>query len=350
MSETIRISHPSEFLAIVPYVLGYHPEASIVAAAFGRIEEKLLFMLRFDLPDDSAEARELVSQMTGMLARNGCERALLVGYGPGSRVTPVIDAATDMLATAGIDLMDALRAEDNRYWSYGCSDPGCCSPDGVPYNVSECCAASLAVVAGLVARPDRAAFVSMLDPVTGQEREEITLATRTQCDHARSLVETAIARYWYQEGLDRVDDALRAVAEGRTIPADQLAWLGVLLTALFVRDGAMTYIERYDDDTHIRLWTDLVRRVDPAFVAAPAALLAFVAFRSGNGALARIAVERSLAADPRYRLALLTREALDWGVPPSAAGGMDCANMGDAILRSVDHYPHLAAPTLPEGW
>jgi hypothetical protein len=70
---------------------------------------------------------------------------------------------------------------------------------------------------------------------------------------------------------------------------------------------------------HLRLWTDVVRRATPAYLPAPASLLAFTAWQSGEGALANIAIDRALAADPEYSLAKLLRDIMDAGVPPSAA-------------------------------
>jgi hypothetical protein len=70
---------------------------------------------------------------------------------------------------------------------------------------------------------------------------------------------------------------------------------------------------------HLRLWTDLTRLARPGFVAAPASLLAFVAWQAGDGALANVALDRALADNARYSMALLLREALDSGAPPSMA-------------------------------
>jgi hypothetical protein len=70
---------------------------------------------------------------------------------------------------------------------------------------------------------------------------------------------------------------------------------------------------------HQRLWTDVVRHAPEPYVPAPASLLAFVAWQSGEGALANIAIERALAADPGYSMAQLIGQAVDAGLPPSAA-------------------------------
>ena len=54
-------------------------------------------------------------------------------------------------------------------------------------------------------------------------------------------------------------------------------------------------------------------------MAAPASLLAFVAWQSGDGALANVALDRALADDPQYSMAQLLRQVITAGTPPSLA-------------------------------
>jgi len=44
-----------------------------------------------------------------------------------------------------------------------------------------------------------------------------------------------------------------------------------------------------------------------------------VAWQSGDGALANVALDRALADDPRYSMALLLRQVITAGAPPSLA-------------------------------
>ena len=106
---------------------------------------------------------------------------------------------------------------------------------------------------------------------------------------------------------------------GRLTAADDIAWLGVVLGDLRVRDDAWARMDPDYNDAHRQLWTDLVRCLPGDLAAAPAALLAFTAWQAGDGALASIAIERALAADPEYSMALLIADALHAGLPPSAA-------------------------------
>ena len=63
----------------------------------------------------------------------------------------------------------------------------------------------------------------------------------------------------------------------------------------------------------------MVTAAAPEFVPAPASLLAFTAWQCGEGALANVAIERALGADPAYSMALLLAQAIQTGLPPSSA-------------------------------
>src|SRR5262249_15285950 len=106
---------------------------------------------------------------------------------------------------------------------------------------------------------------------------------------------------------------------GKGTDHEEMAWLGLTLSDLRVRDYAWAPMDPDFHEAHDRLWVDLVRYVATEFVAARAALLAFTAWQAGNGALASVAIERALDADPQYSMALLISDALHAGLPPSAA-------------------------------
>jgi hypothetical protein len=106
---------------------------------------------------------------------------------------------------------------------------------------------------------------------------------------------------------------------GGPLPHDDIALLTVTLRNLRVRDDAWARMDPEHQSAHLRLWIDLTRLARPGYVAAPASLLAFVAWQSGDGALANVALDRALADSARYSMAQLLRDALDSGAPPSMA-------------------------------
>ena len=135
----------------------------------------------------------------------------------------------------------------------------------------------------------------------------------------RAGLRVTAARLTAVLGTVAVRDAIRRYRDGEEVGTEQAAWLTVALRQLRVRDDAWARMEPEHRGAHLRLWTDLTRLARPGYVAAPAALLAFCAWQAGDGALANVALDRSLADHPRYSMALLLREALDSGAPPAMA-------------------------------
>jgi hypothetical protein len=150
------------------------------------------------------------------------------------------------------------------------------------------------------------------------------------------------------EGLSAVTDALATYRQGgRFVTDDQVAWLALALTSLRVRDDAWARMDTDFRDAHTRLWTDVVRRAEPAYLPAPACLLAFTAWQCGNGALANVALERALTVDPGYSMALLLRDTIDAGAPPSLAQLPMTPEEVAASYGTEDGFPehHPSAPS-----
>ncbi len=122
------------------------------------------------------------------------------------------------------------------------------------------------------------------------------------------------------EGLAAVGAMIsRYRAGGRFSSDDEIARVAVALRDLRIRDDAWARMDPAHAEAHLLLWTDVVRRARPGHVAGPAALLAFVAWQSGDGALANVALDRALYDAPAYSMALLLRQVIAAGAPPSLA-------------------------------
>jgi Domain of unknown function (DUF4192) len=325
----VRVSSPGDILAVVPHLLGFHPARSLVVVGAGRPPQRVELAFRYDLPDppDTAAAAEIAGHAAAVLAQRRLDTVIGIGYGPGALVTPVADALAAAVHERGMRLHELMRVEQGRYWSYICTNPDCCPPEGVRFDVRASPAAAAMTVAGLVAYPDRAALAGTLAPVTGAAARAMQKATTRARARAAKLVSLGArggldpaTRLLAETGRRAVRDFIASYRAGRPITAaDPVAWLSVTLAHLPVRDDAWARMDPGHRDAHLRMWTDVVRRARPAYLAAPASLLAFTAWQSGEGALANIALDRALAADPRYSLAHLLRDIMDAGVPPSEA-------------------------------
>ncbi len=325
----VRLSSPADILAVVPHLLGFHPAQSLVVVGAGGPRQRIELGFRYDLPDppDAAVTRQIAGHATAVLAHRKIATVIAIGYGPGRLVTPVMDGLAAAARRSGLDVRELLRVQGGRYWSYLCRNLACCPAEGVPFDVRSHPAAAVMSAAGLAAYPDRAALARTVAPVTGQRARVRDQAVSRAAARAAALLAEASAaggpdplRLVIAEGRRAVGETIdRYRAGGRVTDADQLAWLVVSLARLPVRDDAWARMVPGHRGAHLRLWSDLVRNAAGAWVPAPAALLAFTAWQCGEGALASIAVERALAADPGYSMALLLSDILDAGVPPSAA-------------------------------
>ncbi|MEH1101013.1 DUF4192 domain-containing protein [Micromonospora sp. CPCC 205561] len=330
----LAVRSPADLIAAVPFLLGFHPADSVVVVAMrGR---RITFAARADLPD-LADRCDLAGHLAGVVARQHAETATVLGYGPATLVTPAVDAVRAELTAAGLSVLDALRVTEGRYWSYVCTEPECCPPDGTPYDVGASEVSVAAVFAGQVALPDRAALVAQVAPVTGPARSAVRAATARAERRLAELRGQAPAadprgeRSVRSAGATAVRTAFRRHRREQPLTDDEVAWLSVLLTDEPVRDHAWARTDGRDAD--IALWTDVLRRAEPELTAAPAALLAFAAWRAGQGALAAVALERALAEHPGHSLALLLDDLLRRGVPPSDLDGWPAVGTPDVLRR-----------------
>ena len=317
---TLRLREPADVLAAIPYVMGYHPHDSVVLLAMRGTQ--LLFTAREDLPgpDHLDELREQAVMLQRLLRRERASAVLLVGFGPDDRVRPAVLLLRDLCQAAGLRVLEMLRADGGRFWSYFCADPSCCPADGSPYDPRSSAVAAQWTVAGRVALPDREAYESQLDPVIGAQRLAMAQATARAGDRLFDLVTRPIDEPTLEgEILAAAHTVLREVLAGTPLDDDTVAWLTVLLASEPVRAVAWTQVGSavadLADDLRAQ-WLDVMRRAEEDLRAAPAALVAYAVWQCGDSHLARVAVERALALEPGFAQAWDLRQALARGRPP----------------------------------
>ncbi|HUY47595.1 MAG TPA: DUF4192 domain-containing protein [Streptosporangiaceae bacterium] len=317
----LRIRSLAGLLAAIPHLLGFTPENSLVvvgATAEGRVQ----IAFRYDLPDppDAAVAAEITRHAISVLAHQQLTVAVVAGYGPGRLVTPLADAFRAAAPGTSPRLHDVLRIEDGRYWSYLCTNPACCPAEGVSFHPAAHPAAKALAGAGRPALPGRDALAATIAPLTGPAAKTMRQATEQAERAASRLITGKGPEALNRPGLAAVRAAISLYRDGEpVVPAIGFAWLALALTRLRIRDDAWARMDPQYRDAHRRLWTDVVRRAQAGYVAAPACLLAFTAWQGGDGALANIAIDRALADTPGYSMAVLLRGILDAGTPPSLA-------------------------------
>jgi hypothetical protein len=355
----VRAGSPTALLAIIPHLLGFAPRSSMVIVGTDAQKGAVKLTLRYDLPDpsDPELAADIAEHAAAVLSAQRLTVAVAVGYGPDDLVRPLVAALGGGMSRAGIALAECLRADSGCYWSYTCNDEECCPDRGTPFNASDHPAAVMAA-AGERVLPGRDAVAARLAPVRGVAAESMRQATRQAERHVidviakvRKSTRIGAARQMIaSEGLAAVASLIAAYRAGGQYGTDyQLAWLTVALKDLRVRDDAWARMDPRHRDAHLRLWTDVVRRAQPGHVAAPAALLAFVAWQDGNGVLANIALDRALQDSPGYSMATLLRQVITAGAPPSMARLPMTPDEVAACYDSLDDYLYGDGPDGPAG-
>jgi hypothetical protein len=320
---TLRIKSPADLLALVPSVLGFHPDESIVlvvtAGEAGQLHARL------DLPRDEEEAVETVRVLLNAVSRSEASQVALVAYCVDEEpAAALVDLLALELEVCGVDVMCAIRADGERWFSLDCVE-GCCPLDGRRYDVSSHPITAQAVLEGKVTYDSRDALADSLvgnDPdaveAVGEAADEAMRRLRAALRHPlgpesdegtrRHLVTEG---YWVRE---RVRRYLRTREPLDDHDAGRMA---VAITVVEVRDVAWAEMNRSNACTHVELWRDLTRRTPLDLLAAPSALLAFAAWLAGDGALAWCAVDRCLEAEPGYSMAALVSQALAGAMHPS---------------------------------
>ncbi|MFG1996630.1 DUF4192 domain-containing protein [Actinoplanes sp. NPDC048988] len=319
---SITVRTPAELITVTPYLVGFHPTDCVVV--LGVEEGVIAFTARHDLPPPGGDvdAAPLATVPAGPEGRY----FVIVGYGPAARVTKAVGQTVAALEGAGLSVRDALRVSDGRWWSYFCTELRCCPPDGTPCLPPHHPVAAAAVFRGMVALPSRRALVAVVAPVEGPAREAMVAATaraRVREAELRAVeVRTRSGQRMRQKAgrvaVRTAEVRYRARAE---LTDDEAAWLGVLLVDTVMLHYALGRCG--PEPWQLALWTGLVRRVEPAFVAGPAALLAYCAWRAGNWPLARVTLDRGLREEPGHRLLGVLDGLLAAGLTPDAVESLE---------------------------
>jgi hypothetical protein len=296
---------------MVPYVLGFTPIDSMVMVALVGQRKRLGACLRLDLPDSAADGTAVARYLVGVASAHRFGTVLLVAFTADERrAAQVVQPLRRGLAVGRIKVADALRADGERWWSYTCHDPTCCSPDGTPYDPDSTRVAAEAVVAGLTRAPDRDSLRTWLEPLSEPARLDVL----RECAERAVAVKAGDATV---PTSGEVGALLRrhSAAPG-DMPAADAATLLLAMQDLRLRDAAWAGLSRTDADDQLEIWRHLVRTAPEELVAPVGALAGFAAWLAGQGALAWHAVDRVESVSPSYPMCVLLRTILDAAVSP----------------------------------
>jgi hypothetical protein len=312
------LTSPHDLLAAIPFLIGYHPENSLVLVALK--DDSVGMAMRVDMPTDIAP--ESYDLLASHFQREAADAALIVAYVDSETdPEPVLINTSAALLRAGISIKESLIVSDGRYRSMLCHDSECCPSLGSPIpDIDSSRIAAEHVIAG---HPMPFANVSGLVqsiaalPSAMEESWQSEVRTFWIESDSENLIDLQ------RDGATAVIDLAGEYVQGRGAEDRELAARVIgRISDIQVRDYALGSHNDETADAYWQMWRELLLIAPRGFVAPIASIFAALAYERGEGALAHKALDRALADDERYSLALLLRRVFTAGWPPQSFSAM----------------------------
>ncbi|RNL64914.1 DUF4192 domain-containing protein [Nocardioides marmoriginsengisoli] len=315
---TFTARTPVDLLAVVPHVIGFHPEDSVVLLTFGELPEEdqpPSFHARVDLPASESDQRQVVGLLREVVRRHGaCAVAVLLYTEDPEAARAFADLFLPALESDGVLVIEALRVGPDRFHLLGDADGA-----GFEYDLSRHPITANAALEGRVVHASRAALRDSLLGTDAADGQDVADAATVFVDGIAErgaagtplgglLAEQAV---WLRQWLD---DQL---ADPQPIEAGDAARVLVLLSFEALREIGWAPMTRATAREHVELWRGLLRRAPVDLRPGVGGLLAFAAWLAGDGALSWCAIDRTLEVDADDPLAQYVATLVGSAVPPT---------------------------------
>ncbi|MFE2724317.1 DUF4192 domain-containing protein [Kitasatospora sp. NPDC059327] len=328
----VSMRGPADMAELLPYLLGFFPDDSIVAVGLQGPDLHQGGVIRLDIPESPRQwptaAGETASLLVGLSERRDRRPAQVLLYlcqdpdrehGPPvlDRLGPLAAELRAAFETRGVGVKESLCVSSGRWWSFLCRGEGCCDPAGHPIRPGPGPVAAAATFAGLAPRGSRKAIVAGLAPIGPPGAEVQRLALARAAADGRAGQASALSR---ERGGALLDQAVAEFMAGaRVLDEHRTARLLVALQDRRTRDRAAEYVRPEELAPAQRLWRFLARRCVPphtGYAPPPLTLLAWASWVAGDTATARVVLAHTLRLAPSYLLAQLLYESLNGGLAP----------------------------------
>lgn len=295
---TLAVQNPDELIAVIPHLLGFKPEESIVFLPM----RSDLPVARVDLPTTARDRDfvwDTISHAFSRYARPGTSVGIVCITADRAIAEEVGPEFAARLDTIGIDTRLVVWADETRWADLYAGDAGL-QTDAARERI-----AAATVLAGR-AQP-AASRDSLATSLAGDREPVAALLPETRAtvreNTAKSEGRWALSRMqrFHRDGVRLSDpDSARLLVAVQSIPTRDRLWLDMT---------------RGNAASHVALWTDMTQRAPDEVRAAPASLLAFAGWLSGHGALAWCALDQ-VPKEKACALANLVAAAVQTGMHP----------------------------------
>jgi len=302
----LRVRGLPDLISIIPYLLGFHPDESVVIVVC--VEGQVALTVRFEI-GDCRHPRAVEARLWAIQARFASARFVLAAYSDEPRRAHDALALVEQILEPD-SLLDSVVVGSGRYWSRLCTSEECCPPEGVPFDAASGPMAVRAVVAGLQALPRR----SDLERRVALPRGGAVGASRRRYDRVESA---AGGLEWADRraGLDELVD--RGLDDPASLSDDDLVELAIRLKDPDLRDRVLVRLDRATASGHVRLWERVVRATPREGRVPALCVLALASWVSGDGALQVVCMCQAERIDPGFPLLHLLADINATAAPPS---------------------------------
>ncbi|GAB3001672.1 DUF4192 domain-containing protein [Amycolatopsis acidiphila] len=339
----VSVREPAQLIASLPPLLGFRPADSLVVLGLGGPDGgQVCPAVRLDLPAAEHEP-DIVQALMEIFADSAVRAVNIVVVGrhpsqpppttpPHRRLVELLCAA---FAVLGPKVQHATWASEIRAGApWHCYLEKDC--EGVLPDENSTVTAAVFAASGHVTFDSREELADQLAP-----DDEAAVRRRAELMNAAvdALDPSVTAERRRDHGLALVRSALGRVRRGDLSFSDkEVVDLALALSNTAVRDACLALATvPYASRQAERLWLELVRRTPAPERTEPAVLLTYSAYLRGEGALAGIAADNALEANPANVLAGLLSRCLRTAFPPDRL----------TALAETDHLGALCPPDTP---
>ena len=314
---TLTSAH--DLVTAVPFLIGFHPTNSLVVISIK--EGAIGVAMRIDLP--TAMRSDEIDLLAHHVLRDGAHGALLIAYMPDDRSDGdllLISLGAGFMRN-GIEIQESLVVSAGRYRSIMCRDIRCCPPAGKELPaIEDSHIAAEHVVSGIpMPYSDISELIASIaaDEKSLSRSWALEVASFAIDEGDRNLAELQ------RDGVDSMDLLLDEFRIGRGA-CNEILVARVIgrMADVQVRDYALGIHTEDTYDLYFTMWRELLRLAPKDFIAPIACIVASMAYENGDGALAQKAIDRAIADQSDYPLALLLRRVFNAGWPPESFSAM----------------------------
>lgn len=314
----LKVTGRPGLLAAVPALLGFHPAESLVLICLTGARRRVGPVMRVDLAGDQPGLAGCLAEHAGQYA----DDVVLIAYSESADLPPLVEQVLCELDAVQVPVMDAMVVRGRLAHPLGSGPP--IPVPGAEDEASQQLSAALAIE-GRAILPDREALVRSVAAPAGHAAEEAFATFDEVAGELAELLEVTapgapdpLITLAHRTARDAMTELLDLGAP-TLINRVRLA---LLATDIKVRDELVRLAFSESDEPWLPMLISAVTTVPDPQATELCAVLAMLAYRQGDGALAQVVCDRVLSVEPHHRLIGILLQAMWAGLPPWIFAGL----------------------------